>query len=149
MDVILLKDVERLGSSGAVVVVKPGFARNYLIPSGLAAPANAQRLAAVQAQQRQHQQQAQRLKGEAEALKRAIDGRPITLTLKIGEGDKPFGSITAHDLVAALQRQEILVEKQAIQLEQPIKTLGAHAVPIRLQADVIATLHVTVVTEVP
>ena len=145
MDVILLKDVERLGSSGAVVSVKPGFARNFLIPGGLAALATAQHLAAVQAQQRQRQQHVQRLKTEAETLKRTIDSTPLTLTLSVGEGDKPFGSITAHDVVAALQRAGITVEKQAIQLEQPIKALGTHAVPIRLQADVIANLQVKVV----
>ena len=145
MDVILLKDVERLGSSGAVVSVKPGFARNFLIPSGLAAHATAQHLATVHAQQRQRQQQAQRLKAEAETLKRAIESHPVTLTLSVGEGDKPFGSLTAHDLLEALKRHGITVEKHAIQLEQPIKTLGAQTVPIRLYPEVVATLQVQVV----
>ncbi len=145
MDVILLKDVERLGSSGAVVSVKPGFARNFLIPSGLAALATAQQLATLQAQQRQRQQQTQRQKAGAETLKGTIESKPLTLSLSVGEGDKPFGSLTAHDLVEALQRNGIAVEKHAIQLEQPIKSLGAHTVPIRLQTDVVATLSVQVV----
>ena len=145
MDVILLKDVERLGATGAVVAVKPGYARNFLIPGGLAALATAQQLSSLQAKQRQRQQHAQRQQAEAETLKRTIESTPVTLTLSVGEGDKPFGSLTAHDLLDALQRNGMTVEKHAIQLEQPIKTLGEHAVLIRLYPEVVATLQVRVV----
>ena len=145
MDVVLLKDVEKLGTAGTVVQVKPGYARNYLVPSGLAAPATPQQLKALEATARQRDQQTQRLRGEAEALKRQLESRSLTMKLTLGEEDKPFGSVTAHDLAEALLREGMPVEKHAIHLEQPLKALGAYAVPIRIQSDVTATLKVQVV----
>ena len=147
MDVVLLKDVEKLGSQGAVVHVKPGFARNYLLPHGLAAPATPQQLRIVQDTQRQRAQKTQRLMAEAEALKRTLEGRPLTLTLNLGVEGKSFGAITTHDIMEALTRahQGLIIEKHAVQLEQPIKSLGTFDVPVRLQTDVTATVTVLVV----
>ena len=147
MDVVLLKDVEKLGSQGAVVHVKPGFARNYLLPHGLAAPATPQQLRIVQDTQRQRAQKTQRLMAEAEALKRTLEGRPLTLTLNLGAEGKSFGAITTHDIMEALTRahQGLIIEKHAVQLEQPIKSLGTFDVPVRLQTDVTATVTVLVV----
>ena len=145
MDVVLLKDVEQLGTAGTVVQVKPGFARNYLVPSGLAAPATPQQLKALEATARQRDQQAQRLRGEAEALKRKLESRSLTMTLTLGEENKPCGSVTAHDLAAALLREGMPVEKHAIHLEQPLKALGAYEIQVRIQSDVTAILKVQVV----
>ena len=145
MDVVLLKDVEQLGTAGTVVQVKPGFARNYLVPSGLAAPATPQQLKALEAITRQRERKTQRLRGEAEALKRKLESRSLTMKLTLGEENKPFGSVTAHDLAEALLREGILVEKHAIHLEQPLKALGVYEVPVRIQSDVTATLKVQVV----
>ena len=145
MDVVLLKDVEKLGTAGTVVQVKPGYARNYLVPSGLAAPATPQQLKALEATARQRDQQTQRLRGEAEALKRQLESRSLTMKLTLGEEDKPFGSVTAHDLAEALLREGIPVEKHAIHLEQPLKALGAYEVPVRILSDVTAILKVQVV----
>jgi len=145
MDVILLKDVDRLGSEGVVVRVKPGFARNYLIPMGLAALATSQRLQAIEAVKQQRLRQTQRLRAEAEALKRKLEGRSITLKLSVGQDDQPFGSVTVHDLVGALAREGLSINKSMLGLEQPIKTLGICEIPVRLHADVSATLKVWVV----
>ena len=145
MDVILLKDVEKLGAEGAVVHVKPGFARNYLLPLGLAAPATPQQLKAIEACKRQREHKLQRVKQDADALKRMIESRSITLKLTLGDDEKPFGSVTVHDLVEALQREGIDVEKSAVHLEQPIKTLGIFDVPVKLHPDVTATAKVWVV----
>ena len=145
MDVILLKDVEKLGAEGAVVHVKPGFARNYLLPLGLAAPATPQQLKAIEAGKRQREHKLQRVKQDADALKRKIESRSITLKLTLGDDEKPFGSVTVHDLVEALQREGIDVEKSAVHLEQPIKTLGIFDVPVKLHPDVTATAKVWVV----
>ena len=145
MDVILLKDVERLGQEGSTVQVKPGFARNYLIPRGLAVPATAEQLRAVEARQRHRTQQLQRQKATAEALKQKLESRSLTLKLALGVDDKPFGSVTTHDILDALRRDGIEVEKHAVQLNEPIKTLGVYEVPIRVHADVTAMVKVWVV----
>ncbi len=147
MDVILLKDVEQLGAAGSTVHVKAGFARNYLIPHGLAAPATPQRLRAIEAVAQQRAQKVQRVLADVEALKRRIEGKPLTLKLTLGMDDKPFGAITAHDVFEALcaEHQGAAIEKHAVHLEQPIKALGIVEVPVRLHPQVTATLKVWVV----
>jgi large subunit ribosomal protein L9 len=145
MDVILLKDVEKVGAAGSVVHVKPGFARNYLCPSGLAVPATPQQLKSVEAANRRRLQGAQKLQEDAEALKRRLEGTSLTLKLTLGEDDKPFGSVTTHDLVEALAADGISIEKHAIQLEHSLKALGVYDVPIRLHPSVTATLKVWIV----
>ena len=145
MDVVLLKDVERLGSEGAVVRVKPGFARNYLLPRGLAVAATPQALQTFDAAKRRRAQQAQRLKEQAESLKHRLESRSLTLKLTLGAEDQPFGSVTVHDILEALKRDGLEIEKPAVQLDHPIKTLGIYDVPIRLHAEVLATLKVWVV----
>jgi large subunit ribosomal protein L9 len=145
MDVVLLKAVEKLGAEGAVVQVKPGFARNYLLPRGLAVPATAQQLKAIEVINRQRLQRSQRIQAEAETLKRKLEGRSLTLKLSLGMDDKPFGSITTHDLVEALTLEGIEVDKHAIHLEQPIKALGVYQIPVRLHPHVTATLKLWVV----
>ena len=145
MDVILLKDVEKLGTEGTVAHVKPGFARNYLLPVGLAVLASAQHLKAAEAIKRQRQATAQRIQADADALKQRLEGRSLTLTLTLGEDEKPFGSITTHDVVEALARDGIAVDKHAVRLEEPIKALGVCEVPVRLHPNVTATLKLSVV----
>ena len=145
MDVVLLADVDTLGTEGAVVHVKPGYARNYLLPRGLAATATPQQLKLVEATARRRQQRTEQLRAEAEALKQKLEGRSLTLKLNVGADDKPFGSITTHDLAEALKQDQITIEKHAIQLEQPIKTLGVFEVPVKLHTNVTATVKVWVV----
>ena len=145
MDVVLLKDIEKLGAQGTVLHVKPGYARNYLLPLGLAVPATPQQLKAVEALARQRLQKTQRMQAEAETLKRKLESRSLTLKLTLGEDDKPFGSVTAHDLVEALAREGLAVEKHTIHLEQPIKALGIYEVPVRVHPQVTATLKVWIV----
>jgi len=143
--VVLLKAVEPLGPEGTVVQVKPGYARNYLIPRGLAAPATPQQLKLVEAARRQRLQKEERERAQTEALKRKLEGHSLTLKLTVGTDDEPFGSITTHDLAEALAQEGLQVAKHAIHLEQPIKTLGVYEIPVRLLADVTATLKVWVV----
>ena len=145
MDVVLLKDIEKLGTEGTVIHVKPGFARNYLVPCGLAVPATPAQLKAIEEAKRRRLQQTQRIQEEAQTLKRKLEGRSLTMKLSLGEGDKPFGSVTAHDVVEALTREGFDIDKHAIQLEQPIKALGIYEIPVRLHPQVTATLKVWVV----
>ena len=147
MDILLLKDVEHVGVQGTVVQVKPGFARNFLLPQGLAVPATEQQLKAAQERHRQHQVKVDRIKAQAELVKRQLEGRSLTLKLSLGEDDKPFGAITAHEILDALKREGFELDKHALHLEQPIKSLGIFELPVRLQADVTATLKLWVVKE--
>ena len=145
MDVILLSDVQRLGKQGAVVKVKPGFGRNFLIPRGLATPATPEHVRAVQERARAAQSKAQRQRKQAEALKQKLETRSWTLKLTLGEGGAAFGSISVHDIAEALAQDQLPVEKAMIKLDEPIKSLGIYEVPVRLHADVTATLKVWVV----
>ena len=145
MDVILLKDVEKLGTAGTVVHVKPGFARNYLLPTGLAVPATAAHLKAVEAATRQRLQTAERAQAEAETLTRKLEGRSLTLQLTLGQDGKPFGSVTVHDVAEALRSEGFTIEKSDIHLEQPIKTLGVYEIPVRVSGQLTATVKLWVV----
>jgi large subunit ribosomal protein L9 len=147
IEVILRDDVKSLGRAGELVRVKPGYARNYLLPHGLAYEAtegNKKRIAA-EGRARTTRQQAER--ADAEKFAAALSGVTITLTGKAGEEGKLFGSITAQDVADALARQGHAVDKRRIELEHPIKTLGQHTVAIRLPHEVHAEVRVSVVAE--
>ena len=145
MDVILLKDLEKVGKEGAVVVVKPGFARNFLLPRGLALPATPVHRRMVEERARQAQAKQARVHKHAQQLKQKLESRSLTLKLNVGERDTAFGSVTTHDVHEALTLAGIAVDRHAIQLEEPIKVLGIYDVPIRLHPEVSATLKVWVV----
>ena len=145
MDVVLLKDVEKLGAGGAVVRVTPGFARNYLLPRGLALAATPEQLKALEQLARQRSRKAARRKANADTLKQTLEATPLTLTLALGADQKAFGAVTAHDIVDALRRSGLELDKHAVHLEEPIKALGVYHVPVRVHPDVIATIKVSVV----
>ncbi len=145
MDVILLKDVQTLGKEGTVVAVKRGYARNFLVPQGLALPATESHVKLVAERTRLAQVKAQRQQQQAEALKQKLETRSLTLKLNVGDEDKAFGAVTAHDIFQALTQEGLPVEKHAIQLAEPIKALGIYEVPIRLHANITATIKVWVV----
>lgn len=147
MDIVLLNDVEKLGVSGAIVKVRPGFARNFLIPRGLAALATATKVRAAAEAVKQHAKRSDRLKAQAETLKLKIESSPITLKLSVGEDGKPFGAVTNHDIAAALTQAGHVLEKHAVQLAEPIKALGAYEVAVRVHPDVTATLKLWVAKE--
>lgn len=147
MDVVLLKDVERLGTEGTVVRVSPGYARNFLLPRGLAAPATAQQLNTLEGLKRQRSQKVQRALEEANALKQKLERCSLTLTLNLGADEKPFGAVTTHDILDAVQHEGIALDKHAIGLKQPIKALGVYDIPVRVHPEVMATLKVWVVKQ--
>ena len=147
MEVILREDVKSLGVAGELVKVKPGYARNYLLPKGLAYEATDGNRKRIQAEgkARETRQQADRVLAQAEAAKLA--NVELSFARKVGEGDKLFGSITTQDIAEALAAQGHTVDRRKIELEHPIKALGSHVVPVRLGADVHADLRVTIVAE--
>ena len=146
-DVILREDVKSLGKAGELVRVKPGYARNYLLPRGLAFEAtegNKKRIAA-ETRARGARDQAERT--EAERFAATLGAVALTLKGKAGEEGKLFGSITAQDIADALAAQGHQVDRRRIELEHPIKTLGHHTVAVRLHPEVQAELRVTVTAE--
>jgi large subunit ribosomal protein L9 len=147
IEVILREDVRTLGRAGEMVRVKPGYARNYLLPQGLAYEAtegNKKRIAA-ETKARNTRNQAERT--EAERLAATLGGVQITLGGNAGEEGKLFGSITSQDLADALGREGHTVDKRRIEMDHPIKTVGDHVVRVRLHPEVHAELRVSVVAE--
>jgi len=147
IEVILREDVKSLGRAGEMVRVKPGYARNFLLPQGLAFEAtegNKKRIAA-ETRARGVKDQAARTEAEREAAK--LGAVTVTLTCKAGEEGKLFGSITAQDIADALMAQGHQVDRRRIELEHPIKTLGHHTVAVHLHPDVNAEVRVSVVAE--
>lgn len=145
MDIVLLKDIEKLGGEGEVVRVKSGYARNYLLPLGLAVNATSAQIRAAEETKRQRQQKVQRATEDADALKRKLEGQAVTLKLKVGAEDKAFGSVTAHDIAEALNQAGFALDKHAVRLEQPIKALGNYDVSVRVHPSLSATVNVVVV----
>jgi large subunit ribosomal protein L9 len=147
IEVILREDIKTLGKAGEMVRVKPGYARNYLLPHGLAYEAtegNKKRIAA-ESKARGVRQQSERAGAEREAA--TLAGVQLRLVGKAGDEGKLFGSITAQDIAEELGRQGHQVDRRRIELEHPIKTLGEHSVSVRLHADVHAEVRVSVVAE--
>ncbi|MEO7985894.1 MAG: 50S ribosomal protein L9 [Gemmatimonadales bacterium] len=147
IEVILREDVKSLGRAGEMVRVKPGYARNFLLPQGLAFEAtegNKKRIAA-EGKARTTRDQAER--AEAEKVAATLAGVTVTLSGKAGEEGKLFGSITAQDIADALAKLGHDVDKRRIELEHPVKTLGHHTVGIRLPHEVHAEVQLSVVAE--
>jgi len=145
--VILLEPVEKLGDVGEVVNVKPGYARNYLFPRGLAAPATPSNLKALEAKIRAQAKRAAERKAEAERLKEMLE--PITLKIKVKAGEtKIYGSVTARDIARELEEQHgITIDPKRLQLARPIKELGAYEVVYKPHPEVPITLKVWVLNE--
>ena len=147
IEVILREDVKALGKAGALVRVKPGYARNYLLPKGLAYEATEGNKKRIAAEQKARESQSAADRVEAQAVAETLAGVALTLSAKAGEGARLFGSITAQDIADALAARGHTVDKRRIELDHPIKLLGDHTVPIRLHPEVHAELRVTVVAE--
>ncbi len=147
MEVILREDVKGLGKAGALVRVKPGYGRNFLLPHGLAFEATEGNKKRIENEQRSRLAKHSAEKSEATALAAKLGATHLTLRAKAGEGDKLFGSITAGDLAEALAKAGFSIDKRKIELEHPLKQLGIHAVTIRLHSDVHAEVKVTVEPE--
>ena len=147
IEVILREDIKTLGRAGEMVRVKPGYARNYLLPQGLAYEAtegNRKRIAG-ETKARDSRNQAEKVQAQQAAT--TLSGVTLNLSGKAGEEGKLFGSITSQDVADALARAGHTVDKRRIELEHPIKTVGDHAVKIRLHPEVHAELRVSVVAE--
>ena len=145
MQVILLKDVPKVGKKGDLCQVSDGYGRNFLIARGFAEIASEGRLRAVAKEQAEHQAQLQREKEAAQAQAQRLEAKPLVLAVKCGDQEKLFGSVTSQDLASALQSQfQETVDKKNIKLDEPIRKLGQYKVQVRLHPQVKATLNVQV-----
>lgn len=147
MKLILLKDVEKLGKRGDVVTVKDGYARNFLLPTGLARPNTPGNVRFVEKMKELEKARVQEELEQARKLSERLAATSCTLRAKVGEEEKLFGAITAQDIAAALSAEGLSIDRKKILLEQPIKSLGIFQVPIRLHPEVSALLKVWVVKE--
>jgi len=147
MEVILREDVPQLGHRGDLVKVKPGYARNYLIPRKLAMPATAGARKQVADMKAANARKDAREKSGAESLAAQLGELTLTISAKAGEQDQLFGSVTTMDIAAALEAQGFNIDRRTIELEEPIKTIGEYSVPVRLHRDVTAAVKVAVTRE--
>jgi len=147
MKIILREDVEKLGKAGEVVKVKDGFGRNYLIPRKLAVLANVRNIKALDHDRRTIETRAKKTRKTAEATAATLSSISLTLPAKAGEEGKLFGAITSRDIAEALGKAGVTVDRKAIQLADPIKQVGDYKVRIRVAADVLPEISVSVVPE--
>lgn len=142
--VVLQQDVESLGRGGEVVRVRPGYARNYLIPRNLAVVATKASLGRVEELKRAATRAIAKQLGEAGKLRDALEAVSVRIERAVGEENRMYGSVTAHDIVAAFAEAGVVIDRRKVVLAEPIKQLGLTTVPVKLHADVIANLRVEV-----
>ena len=147
MEVILKEDVEKLGSRGDVVKVAEGYGRNYLLPRKLAIEANAANRAVIEQMKAAAVRRLARDKGDAEALAKQFAGVELSFTRRTGEHDQLFGSVTSADIARELEGKGITIDRRKIQLNEPLKTLGEHHVPIKLHKEVSVPVTVRIAKE--
>ncbi|HAD82897.1 MAG: 50S ribosomal protein L9 [Candidatus Edwardsbacteria bacterium RIFOXYD12_FULL_50_11] len=147
MKVILTQDIPSLGKKTEAVEVKPGYARNYLIPQGKALPANENSLKQLQIKIKKEELHLSKKKQEAEELAKKLNEVSCTATVQAGEDDKLYGSVSIPDIVKLLGDQGVDIDKNKIILEEPIKALGVYNIPIKLHPEVEATIKLWVVRQ--
>jgi large subunit ribosomal protein L9 len=147
MKVILKQDVEKLGKTGDVVKVAPGYGRNYLIPKKIAAEATPGNIKAVEIERVAQSRRDYREKESATILAREIVKLSLTVKRKAGEGGALYGSVTSIDIADSLAAHKVEIDKRKIQLDEPIKTIGEYQIPIRLHREVSVPVRVVVEAE--
>lgn len=147
MKIVLKQDVDNLGIPGDVVEVKNGYARNFLIPRKLALKATPQNLRVFEQERKRIEMIRNKDKREAEVLAEKLNGVSVNATVAVGEEDKVFGSVTSQNIADLLAEKGFEVDRRKIQLDEPLKALGAYDVAIKLHSEVEATIKVWVVKE--
>ena len=146
IQVVLQQDVDKVGKSGELVKVRPGFARNFLIPRSLAVPATTAAVNRINHEKAVALAKAEKSKAGARALAEKINGLTIQMARKVGEDDKLFGSVTAKEIETAVHAKGLKdFDRKTMHLAEPIKALGTFEIPVKLLTDVTATLKVEVV----
>lgn len=144
LQVILTEDLPNVGESGELVKVKPGYARNFLLPRGLAALATADNVARIEHEKRVAQARAAKLRAAAQELAGKLKHAKVTVKAQVGEENKLYGSITSRDIEAALAAQGFEVDRRKIAME-PLKELGSHKITVKIASGIDAVIDVDVV----
>ena len=145
MKIILQKEVDKLGVPGDVVTVADGYARNFLVPRGMAIPATKGAVRHAESLRRAHATRVNKAKAEAEELAGRLTAKPVIVNARAGEDGRLFGSITTADLAEEIGKQtEESVDRRDIHLDEPIRSLGTHEVSVRLHPEVTATISIQV-----
>ena len=147
MKVILKEDIPKLGTMGETVQVAPGYGRNYLIPQGKAVLATSKNFKELEHQRQLILRKAELIRKDAESFAEKFKGLTLTLSRKVVEEDKIYGSVSVSDISQALEEAGVEIERKLIKLDEPIKSLGEFQVPVKVHADVTAEITVQVVTE--
>ena len=148
MNVILLERIRNLGDLGDEVVVKPGFARNFLIPQGKAVRATAENRSVFEERRAELERVANERLGEAQARAATLEGMAVTLVVKAGDEGKLYGSVGTQDIADAVVAKGVEVEKSEIRLpEGPIRSIGEYEIDLQLHSDLIVPIQVSVVAE--
>jgi len=147
MEIILRQGVENLGKPGDVVNVKAGYARNYLLPHGLAYEATPGNLKRIQQERDRLEAAENERRSGAQGIAEKLEQVSLTFSARVGEEGKLFGSVTATDIAQQLESQGFHIEKRQIDLHEPIKALGVYRVPVRLHADVKPEIRVWVIKQ--
>jgi len=134
MEIILLKEHESLGEIGDIVNVKPGYARNFLFPKGIAVRTSKRNIALADEQKKTFQKRSERESLANQELISELAKVEISIEVEVGDEDKMFGSVTNLDIHKALTEKDVAIERQSILLDQPIKSLGVHNVPVKLSS---------------
>ena len=145
IEVILKEHVEHLGSRGEIVKVADGYARNYLFPRKLALAVTEENKRQIERERAKADVREAEERLVAEALARRLEALDLAIARRVGEKETLYGSVTSADIADALQSQDFSIDRRKIQLPEPLKTLGEHAVPVKLHRDVTAHLKVRVV----
>lgn len=145
MEIILLDKIDNLGNVGDVITVKPGYARNYLFPKGLAVRSSKRNIAYVEEKRKNIELKIAKEEQASQAIFDSLKNVEILIEVEVGENDKLFGSVTIMDLQRALNEQNIEIQKQDILLENPIKSLGVYDIPIKVTSSLKQNIKVNVV----
>ena len=145
MEIILLDKIDNLGNVGDVVTVKPGYARNYLFPKGLAVRSSKRNIAFVEEKRKNIELKIAKEEQASQAIFDSLKNVEILMEVEVGENDKLFGSVTTIDLQKALNDQNIEIDKQDILLDNPIKSLGVYDIPIKVTSSLKQNIKVNVV----
>ncbi|MBM4147248.1 MAG: 50S ribosomal protein L9 [Nitrospira sp.] len=147
MKVILKEDVKSIGSMGQIADVSDGFARNYLVPRGLAVEANVKNIRSLEHEKKVIQEKARKVKNSVQDLANRLANMTVVIKTKAGEEGKLFGSVTTMDIAEQLKNQGIEIDKKKISFDEPIKRLGTYAVNLKLHSEIAAKVNVQVIEE--
>ncbi len=146
MQVILKQDVDKIGQRGEIVDVSRGYVRNFLVPRGLAEMATPGRLEEVRREMEESEERDRRMAERAGEIAATLNKSVITIEARTGEDERLFGSVTTANIASAIEKaRDVRIDRRRIKLEEPIKSLGTHQVPVQVHGDIEASVKVIVV----